>query len=47
MILLRTRDFVTASEIFADRAYMDDLSLVPRKMEGSMITDENVAMKDA
>lgn len=23
----------TASEIFADRAYMDDLSLVPRKME--------------
>ena len=34
----------TASEIFADRAYMDDLSLVPRKMEGSMITDEEVAI---
>lgn len=34
-----------ASEIFADRAYMDDLSLVPRKMEGSMITDEDVAIK--
>lgn len=35
----------TASEIFADRAYMDDLSLVPRKMEGAMITDEDVAIK--
>ena len=35
----------TASEIFADRAYMDDLSLVPRKMEGSMITDEEVAIQ--
>jgi len=35
----------TACEIFADRAYMDDLSLVPRKMEGSMITDEDVAIK--
>lgn len=34
----------TASEIFVDRAYMDDLSLVPRKMEGSMITDEDVAI---
>lgn len=34
----------TAAEIFADRAYMDDLSLVPRKMEGSMITDEDVAI---
>lgn len=33
-----------ASEIFADRAYMDDLSLVPRKMEGSMITDEDIAI---
>ena len=32
-------------EIFADRAYMDDLSLVPRKMEGSMITDEDVAIR--
>ncbi|MBS6397664.1 MAG: 5-oxoprolinase subunit PxpA [Clostridiales bacterium] len=32
------------AEIFADRAYMDDLSLVPRSMEGSMITDEEVAI---
>ena len=36
---------VTAAEIFADRAYMDDLSLVPRKQPGSMITDENIAIK--
>lgn len=35
----------TASEIFVDRAYMDDLSLVPRKMEGSMITDEDFAIE--
>lgn len=35
----------TAAEIFADRAYMDDLSLVPRKMEGSMITDEEIAIE--
>ena len=34
-----------AAEIFADRAYMDDLSLVPRKQPGSMITDENIAIK--
>lgn len=34
----------TAAEIFADRAYMDDLSLAPRKMEGSMITDEDYAI---
>ena len=33
------------SEIFADRAYMDDLSLVPRSMEGAMITDEDFAVK--
>lgn len=39
------RGFRTACEIFADRAYMDDLSLVPRKMEGAMITDEDVAIK--
>jgi len=30
----------TAAEIFADRAYMDDLSLVPRGTPGAMITDE-------
>ena len=35
----------TASEIFADRAYMDDLSLVPRKQPGSMITDEDLAVE--
>lgn len=35
----------TAAEIFVDRAYMDDLSLAPRKMEGSMITDEEFAIK--
>mgnify|MGYP000883446893 CR=1 FL=1 len=35
----------TAAEIFVDRAYMDDLSLAPRKMEGSMITDEDFAIK--
>ncbi|HWR28400.1 MAG TPA: 5-oxoprolinase subunit PxpA [Negativicutes bacterium] len=35
----------TAAEIFADRAYMDDLSLVPRSMEGAMITDEKVAIE--
>lgn len=34
-----------ASEIFVDRAYMDDLSLVPRKMEGAMITDEDFAIE--
>ncbi|MBS5284195.1 MAG: 5-oxoprolinase subunit PxpA [Clostridiales bacterium] len=33
-----------AAEIFADRAYMDDLSLAPRKMEGAMITDEEMAI---
>jgi UPF0271 protein len=35
----------TACEIFADRAYEDDLSLRGRKLEGSMITDEDVAIK--
>lgn len=34
----------TKAEIFADRAYMDDLSLVPRAVEGSMITDEEQAI---
>lgn len=34
-----------ASEIFADRAYMEDLSLVPRKQPGSMITDEDLAVE--
>ena len=35
----------TACEIFADRAYEDDLSLRNRKLEGSMITDENIAIQ--
>ena len=35
----------TACEIFADRAYEDDLSLRSRKLEGSMITDEDVAIQ--
>jgi len=34
-----------AWEIFADRAYRDDLSLVPRSQPGAMITDENLAVK--
>lgn len=43
--IAESRGLRVASEIFADRAYMDDLSLVPRKMEGSMITDEDVAIR--
>lgn len=35
----------TACEIFADRAYEDDLSLRGRKKEGSMITDEDIAIQ--
>lgn len=35
----------TASEIFADRAYMDDLSLVPRSRPDAMITDEELAVE--
>ncbi|MDD7770017.1 LamB/YcsF family protein [Suipraeoptans intestinalis] len=42
--IAESRGLRTASEIFADRAYMDDLSLVPRKMEGAMITDEEIAI---
>lgn len=34
-----------ASEVFADRAYEEDGSLVNRKKEGAMITDEEVAIK--
>ena len=33
-----------ASEVFADRAYEEDGSLVNRSKEGSMITDENEAI---
>jgi len=35
----------TACEVFADRAYMPDGSLVPRTMAGSMITDEDEAVR--
>lgn len=34
-----------ASEVFADRGYMDDGSLVPRTMKGAMITDEDLMLK--
>ena len=32
-------------EIFADRAYMEDLSLVSRRLPGAMITDEDLAVE--
>lgn len=35
----------TACEIFADRAYEDDLSLRSRALEGAMITDEDEAIR--
>ena len=34
-----------ASEVFADRGYMDDGALVPRKLPGAMIRDENVSIQ--
>ena len=34
----------TAGEVFADRAYMEDGTLVPRSQEGAMITDEEEAV---
>ncbi|MBQ0084281.1 MAG: 5-oxoprolinase subunit PxpA [Clostridiales bacterium] len=34
-----------ASEVFADRGYMDDGTLVPRSMPGAMIHDRNEAIK--
>lgn len=34
-----------ASEVFADRSYNDDGSLVDRKKNGAVITDENEAIK--
>jgi len=33
-----------ASEVFADRAYMDDGSLAPRKMPGAVIHDADLAV---
>lgn len=35
----------TASEVFADRAYNDDGTLVSRKLPGSMIKDKDLAIK--
>lgn len=35
----------TACEIFADRAYEDDLSLRSRKLPGAMITDEEESIR--
>ena len=34
----------TAGEVFADRAYMEEGTLVPRSQEGAMITDEEEAV---
>ena len=34
----------TASEVFADRAYMDDGTLVPRTMPGAMVHDKKLAI---
>ena len=34
-----------ASEVFADRAYNDDGTLVSRKLPGSMIKDKDLAIK--
>ncbi len=35
----------TISEVFADRAYMDDGTLVPRSREGAVIHDRDTALK--
>ena len=35
----------TAGEVFADRAYMEDGSLVPRTQPGAMIEEEGEAIK--
>lgn len=35
----------TANEVFADRAYNDDGTLVSRKLEGAVIKDESVAIE--
>ena len=35
----------TALEVFADRAYEEDGSLVDRRKEGAMVTDEGIAIK--
>ncbi len=46
--LIATADRVglkTASEVFADRAYQSDGSLVPRSMEGAVICDEEAVVR--
>lgn len=46
MILAAKEAGISAvSEVFADRAYQPDGSLVPRTQEGAMITDEEEAIK--
>lgn len=34
-----------ASEVFADRAYLEDGNLVPRRQEGAVIHDKDLAIK--
>lgn len=41
----KSKGLKVASEVFADRAYEDDGSLVARSKQGSMITDEDEAVK--
>lgn len=40
-------DLKVASEVFADRAYTDEGTLVPRSMEGAVIKDPELAVKRA
>ena len=40
----RTAGLVTAQEFFADRNYMTDGTLVPRKQENAVIADEDFAV---
>ena len=49
-VMLRVAEDIglrTVSEVYGDRAYMDDGTLVPRKMKGAMIEDEEFAVKRA
>lgn len=41
----KSKGLKVASEVFADRAYEDDGSLVARSKQGAMITDEDEAVK--
>ncbi len=43
----RTVGIKTANEVFADREYMDNGTLVPRKIEGAVITDADLVIKRA